>query len=63
MINGESNITYSDESNYEGEFEEGEYNGEGIYTFSNGDKYIGEFQNNKLWEVMERVLVIIVEVQ
>lgn len=37
-------FTYSDGSQYVGEFRENEPNGQGIKTLPNGDKYVGEFK-------------------
>ena len=37
---------WDDNSKYEGEWENGQFNGYGIYYYSNGEKYIGEWKNS-----------------
>ena len=38
--------TYSDGSQYFGEYKDGLRHGQGTFTYSNGDKYVGEWKDN-----------------
>ena len=48
MTNGQGTMTYPDDSEYVGEFFNGERNGQGTITYPNGSKYVGEWKNDKM---------------
>ena len=45
--NGQGTYTWSDGSEYEGEFRDGIQNGQGVSTYPSGNKYMGEWRDGK----------------